>query len=226
MLRKIINWAENSVAIQAALLVGSRGQDHNVDELSDYDISLFTDSPSEFIESDDWLTQFGDVWVVVHEVINWGSLVVSTRLVLFDEGIKVDFAFYPTRVLQQYREQYKVLVNKSGELPPQETCQEPTKEQYRKVVEEFWFEVYHVAKYKKRGDLFRADFRLAGLRVPFLEQMISWSERARTPDQLPGLLDTISLFQQLAHETARKYHFSYPSQLENNILRFMERLIV
>ncbi|MBT4917457.1 hypothetical protein HON58_03395, partial [Candidatus Peregrinibacteria bacterium] len=108
--------------------------------------------------------------------------------------IKVDFAFYPVKALEDlsvslsddYNAGYKVLVDKDSltEKMPQASLKafresKPSEEEFHRVVNEFWFEAYHIAKYLKRDDLWSAKFRDWGQKDEFLLTMIRWNEMAK-----------------------------------------------
>lgn len=164
------------------------------DELSDYDIAIFTNNNFPFTSNEHWLSEIGTPWVCVHEKINWKEDVIPTRLVILEPGIKIDFAFYPTKVLEEltcnslpdeFASGYQVLIDKDKltskmDAPSNDCYQEssPTQKEFVRIIEEFWFEVYHVAKYLARGDLWSAKFRDASIKQEFLLQMIRWHVQA------------------------------------------------
>ncbi|HIH46745.1 TPA: NUDIX domain-containing protein [Candidatus Woesearchaeota archaeon] len=195
MEQKIIDWVQTNPKIKALLLVGSRAQQNMVDELSDYDVSVFTDSISSIINEDQWLNQFGKVWICVHEHKEWEGQSFPTRLVIFEGGIKVDFSFWPTDLLKRWNQGapmpddlmagFNILVDKeklTQNLPkhPKPLTSKPTQQMFDTVIQEFWFEAYHVSKYLKRNDLWSALFRMGLLRDHFLLKMIEWNEQARS----------------------------------------------
>lgn len=196
VLSKICTWAEDEEAIQVAILIGSRAIDGKYDELSDYDISLFTTKETSYLKDDKWLSLINTHWICVHEKLAWKDQEIPTRLVIFEGGAKVDFAFYPIEALielsnakslpSDYDAGYKVLLDKGGLteaiakpsfqafLPPK-----PSQEEFERVVQEFWFEAYHVAKYLKREDLWRVKFREWEMKDPFLITMLRWHSGAK-----------------------------------------------
>lgn len=191
----IISWGSNQAEIRALILTGSRVIEGQSDDLSDYDIAVFLGDDSRFTSRDDWLSEIGIPWVCVHEKIDWKGRDIPTRLVIFDPGVKIDFAFYPIKVLEElahnslpneFAAGYRILVDKDEiatkmNAPSSDCYQEgpPTEEEFLRVVEEFWFEVYHVAKYLARGDLWSAKFRDAGIKQEFLLRMIRWHTQAK-----------------------------------------------
>ena len=194
MQQQFIDWAHNHPSIKALILVGSRAQQKEVDELSDYDVCVFADSIPSFIGDDQWLDQFGKVWICVHEHKEWEDQSFPTRLVIFDGGVKVDFSFWPTDLLKRWNQGapmpddlmagFNILVDKeklTQNLPkhPKPLTSKPTQQMFDTVIQEFWFEAYHVAKYLKRNDLWSVQFRMGLLRDHFLLKMIEWNEQAR-----------------------------------------------
>lgn len=196
ILSKICSWAQGESAIRAAILIGSRAIERGGDELSDYDISLFTNPQELDIQDDSWLSFIGKHWVCVHEKLPWKDKIIPTRLVIFEGGVKVDFAFYPLETLVElsqsnilpddYDAGYQVLLDKDSltkEIPQPSLkafqCKKPSRIEFERVILEFWFEAYHVAKYLKRGDLWIAKFRDWGMKDPFLLTMICWNRAAK-----------------------------------------------
>lgn len=188
-------WGSSSETIRCMLLTGSRAIPGKSDKLSDYDVAIFTTDPSLFTTTETWLTQIGNPWVCVHEKLALASEVIPTRLVIFDPGVKVDFALYPqqmTKVLtgesipDQFASGCIVLLDKdkivTSPLRSSLECYQQTaltRDEFNRIVEEFWFEIYHVAKYLARGDLWSVKFRDAGIKHEFLLQMIRWHIQAK-----------------------------------------------
>ncbi|MDE3046301.1 MAG: aminoglycoside 6-adenylyltransferase, partial [Verrucomicrobiota bacterium] len=65
----------------------------------------------------------------------------------------------------------------------------PSEQEFQRVINEFWFEVHHVAKYLKREDLWSVKFRSGSIYDNFLLKMIEWNEQAKRnwESQLPPL---------------------------------------
>jgi aminoglycoside 6-adenylyltransferase len=195
MIEALIDWGNSHSEIRALLLTGSRAIDGRSDAFSDYDLAVFLKDDTEFLSSNDWLEELGSPWVCVHETIEWKGTVLPTRLVIFDPGEKVDFAFYPTWVLEDFAQKplpdafaagYHILVDKDTHAakmdePSNDCYQEspPTEKEFLRIIEEFWFELWHVAKYLARADLWSADFRMTGIKQEFLLPMIRWHTQAK-----------------------------------------------
>lgn len=195
MLDNIIAWAQKENAVRALILAGSRARNEPVDFLADYDISVFVTDIKKYTENNSWLTALGNPWVVVPDKQCFNNTEYPTRLVIFDGGIKVDFAFYPVDLLkdldthnklyQRFARGHKVLLDKDSlatnlQVTPLQRAvpQAPSQQEFDVVVQEFFFEVYHVAKYLYRNDLWHAKFRDWAAKE-FLLRMIEWHEHAR-----------------------------------------------
>jgi aminoglycoside 6-adenylyltransferase len=192
--RRSVAWGERAEGVQAMILTGSyaRGEP---DEYSDLDISIFGDGLERYADDLGWLGDVGEVWMCLHLHVGDGY---PSRLVIFEGGRKVDYTFWPmgelelmvgTRRLDElYERAYTVLLDKTGlaaRLPPPRRRHHarpaPDADEFRRAVEEFWFEAWHVAKYLARADLFHAKVR-DGATKRLLLRMIEWRERGRSGD--------------------------------------------
>lgn len=166
LLLKIINWARGEAPIRALMLIGSRARPTPTDDLADIDVCVFATSCTAYLSNDAWLRSFGDLWIAISEQYTRADIIVPTRLAIFSNGIKVDVSFLDVSVLiemardDELNDGYVVLLDKDGVaeglLPPTfhtSRRRPPTQEQFLALVDEFWFEAYHVAKYLWRGEL-------------------------------------------------------------------------
>jgi len=195
MLQKIIQWAEQEKGVKALILLGSHAGKRPVDGLSDYDISVFCDTYEPYIQSEAWLSQFGNVWVCVKEKVFYSGKDFPSRLVIFEGGVKVDFSFLTLEIMDEivrsnplpdeYNIGYKVLLDKekrtAGMLQPQFEiiATKPSEQEFLDVIKEFWFEVYHIGVYLKREDLWSVKFRSWAAHT-FLLRMIEWQAQAES----------------------------------------------
>ena len=190
-IQDIIEWAEGKAAIQTLLLSGSLAGRGPTDHLSDYDIAIFG-QPFDFIATDDWLKEISSYWVCIWDSFVVDNHTIPTRLVVFDDTCKVDFSFHPPELLSHmvksghlpegYRVGYQVLLDKAGVAVhlPEPSFQGfvlplPTRREYEKNENEFWFEVYHVAKYLYREDLWTAKWRDHATKE-WLLQILQWEQ--------------------------------------------------
>lgn len=193
MLEKLVEWGKQEDAVRALILLGSRAGQQPADVLSDYDLSVFCDADEPYTGSDSWLTQFGNVWVCVKEKVVYEGKTFPSRLVIFEGGVKVDFSFLSIDVLDEIAQNcslpddyllgYKILLDKdhrtSGMVPPQYELEaiKPSEQEFQEVVKEFWFEIYHIGVYLKRGDLWSVKFR-SWAAHSFLLRMLEWHAEA------------------------------------------------
>lgn len=192
---KVVDWAREEEPIRALILEGSLAAKEGADDLSDYDVNMFITDPQPYVQDESWLSLFGEVWVYLPEKVAHKGTVYATRLVIFEDGIKVDFILYSTDVLKEFASAgrlpenydvgYRVLLDKdrmTDKLPTPSfmgyRSGRPTSNDFTDCVNQFWFEAYHVAKYLKRNDLFLARFRDWNTKTLLL-RMIEWHERGK-----------------------------------------------
>lgn len=179
-------WAETNERVRTAVLTSSRvDADRETDFLSDYDIELYVSDIEPFHESDEWLEEFGSV------MVRWPLRPRSTfadewltRLVLFNDGVRIDFQITAQRAIvpDAYDDGYRVLVDKDGLT---QGLQEPTLtrylvkkpsvETYETLVHGFWWDATYVPKYLWRDELpFAAHVLAQPLRGEYLRTIIEW----------------------------------------------------
>jgi hypothetical protein len=192
IINKLTDWAENEPSILAMILEGSRGGGGKPDEFSDYDINVFFSGENKFILKDDWLEQFDHVLVFQKEKFNFQGTIIQSRLVLFRNIPRIDFPFWPVRLMHELivkgpPESYKngnlVLIDKEGlcqKLPASSgdgfNLVKPGKIQFLETVYKFWFEMMASVKYLQRGSLWFVNSVYDGPVRRYLLQMILWKE--------------------------------------------------
>lgn len=169
-LDRIVRWGESDVRARALLLTGSRARG-DADAHSDYDVAVFATDPPALAADDRWYATLAPVLVC----LPLGEDGDIARLVIYAGGLKVDFSLLPIAELERlasvarlpdpYDRGYRILLDKDGlaarlpSAPGPAHVAPPTPEAYVATVEEFWFEVWHVARHLARGDLWHAKFR-------------------------------------------------------------------
>jgi aminoglycoside 6-adenylyltransferase len=176
--------------IRLVMVIGSRArEDHPADEWSDLDLVFVTSQPSEYISSQDWLTDLGEYILTFLEPTPIGTLV--ERRVLFEGGFDVDFVPLPLNIFQHglppevtgvFCRGYQVVLDKDGletliasssrsklsnETPPNQT-------DYLQTVNDFLFHVVWTAKKLRRGELWTAKQCCDGYLKWLLLKMIEW----------------------------------------------------
>ncbi|NRA56598.1 MAG: aminoglycoside 6-adenylyltransferase [Phycisphaerales bacterium] len=176
MLARIVDWARGCADVDALVLTGSLARgDSTADAWSDIDVEIISPSPERFLARDRWINEFGEVAIVMRldgdEHHPW-----PTRLVLYADGVRVDFTLadaqrvtgmIESRQLDAlYARGYAVLIDKRGQcesLPPPSPGPQspslPTQVELSEVTGQFWFEATHVPKYLARGELWLASSR-------------------------------------------------------------------
>jgi aminoglycoside 6-adenylyltransferase len=186
ILNQIDRWAQNEACVRAVILTGSRADPKGrSDSLSDYDIALYVDDWGLFLESDSWLTRFGSIlirWPLVPRPtfdINW-----LTRLVLFEDGVRIDFQITEARQIgpNDYDNGYRVLLDKDGITgslkAPTFTMfniNKPSRDEFEDMINEFWWDATYVPKHLRRNDLPFAKYMLGDvLRFTHLHRLLEW----------------------------------------------------
>lgn len=182
VLSRLVAWASEDANVRRLVLVGSRARGEAPDELADIDVQVYASSSERYTLDDAWLSGIGRTWLCIRDEYADGGILVPTRLVIFDRGVKVDFAFYPADVLSDGIRAgfaHRILLDKEGapgmprpeSLPPARR-REPTEAEFSRAVDEFWFEAYHVAKYLSRNELWQVksrDWATKQLLLKFIE---------------------------------------------------------
>ncbi len=186
-------WASQHSLIRALLLTSSRASPHApLDRLSDYDVVVIVTDLQPFVRDEDWLRWYGAPLVMFHDnYVRDGSKGV-VRLVLYDDGSKIDYTVSPTDYLARMRgapqldEQldigYQVLVDKDrltdGLPSPPHTAHlphTPTESEFLALVNEFWWETTYVAKNLWRDELFPAKYSFdAVIKFGLLRRLLEW----------------------------------------------------
>ena len=114
-LQKIISWAEKNDSVRMLIQTGSHVRtDNTSDELSDLDIEMFVDDVSKFANSNLWTKEIDKVWVCLPLVNSVGD---PTRLVIFKDGVKVDFTLNNLNEIEKIKKEgYNDYFNKGANV--------------------------------------------------------------------------------------------------------------
>jgi predicted nucleotidyltransferase len=93
LLDKVIVLANADEDIRAVILEGSLATHFQMDELSDYDINIYTRNAKKYLIDDRWLSQVGEVLLYKKEQFQFYKDIVPMRLVLFRNRERIDFSF-------------------------------------------------------------------------------------------------------------------------------------
>ena len=204
IIAKLITFGEANEGIRALILEGSHAAERFIDDLSDFDVNIFTNGAEPFLQNSGWLSQFGEVLIYQKEEMNFYGQAFPSRLVVFRDGSRIDFTFWPVSALteladgsknyESYRNGFRVLVDKDGltaNLPEPDglgfQVRPPDRDLFLQTVYDFWFEAYCVARALARGDLWYAKQIEASYIKDHLYQMALWEHQSRNgwaPDPL------------------------------------------
>ena len=207
LLDKVIVLANANEDIRAVILEGSLSTQFQADELSDYDINIYTCNAEKYLIDDRWLSQIGEVLLYKKEQFQFYQDIVPMRLVLFRNRERIDFSFWSLTILteivqgnktyESYKNGYQVLVDKdhrAAQLPsPNGTgfsLAPPSRERFLQTIYDFWFEAYCVARYLSRSDLWYAKLIENRYIKDHLFRMVLWSHQAANEWKPDPLLHT------------------------------------
>lgn len=233
---RLVQWAKHQPLVRALILESSRASDRaSVDLLSDYDVLLVVSRTRPFSQDESWLHDFGQILVLFRDQGRTHGLATYNRLVLYEDGTKIDFILWPValwpRVLIASRlpdlldHGYQVLVDKdhlTDELTPPAyrayIPRKPTAHEYQALLEEFWWETIYVAKNLWRDELVQAKYNLdCVMKLNLLRRLLEWRiELDHNWSWKPGVLGR-GLKQQLDRRTWDEFASTFvgPSLEEN-----------
>jgi creatinine amidohydrolase len=187
-----IAWSQAQPDIRAALVVGSRARiNHPADEWSDLDLVLFTTTPAIYAIPATGLREIGEIWASVLSRTGRGD---PEWRVMLAGGLKADFVFTLAvgATLSQmmeaspyagvYERGVRVLFDKSPvqarvdfqRRPPTH----PTQVELEATVKRVWLSAGRMARFVRRGDLWRAAFECNGELKEYLLTLLEWHARA------------------------------------------------
>jgi aminoglycoside 6-adenylyltransferase len=217
---RLTAWAEEHPLIRALVLESSRTNPRpTLDIFSDYDVLMVVADIDRFIEDESWMGDFGRPMVRFRDKGLLYGYEEYARLVLYDDGTKIDYTLWPVALLERVVQEpkltelldtgYRVLVDKDDLAyrlpPPTYTAHipaKPTEREFDLLVEEFWWETIYVAKNLRRDQLLPAKYSLdVVMKLQLLVKLLEWRVEIDHDWSLkPGLLGK-GLKALLDHET-------------------------
>lgn len=192
LLEAIVAWARSDPNVLALVMTGSRARaGASPDGFADFDLEIIAEDVQALVRDDRWWRAFGEVWVYWFDE----DPEEPTRLIVYENGQKVDFSLYGRERIHKQRENldelyergYRVLVDKerlTAELPkptgafPVRSL--PTQDEFTAVVYEFWFEAFHIPRYLMRDELWVVKFRDWTMKEMLLK-VLEWHAIASKP---------------------------------------------
>lgn len=187
VLTQFDNWARGNDLVRAAILTSSHADPEcETDFLSDYDIELYVADLEPFRKDDEWLNAFGPImarWPLrPRSTSGWEGWI--TRLVLFKDGVRIDFQISDRTVIDPdaYDDGYRVLIDKDNLTAhlneptfSKFAIRKPSREEYDTLVQEFWWNAAYVPKHLWRDELPCAASMLGqAVRDKYLRTVIEW----------------------------------------------------
>jgi aminoglycoside 6-adenylyltransferase len=186
VLAQFEDWAQANDLIRAAVLTSSRVKPNTTtDFLSDYDIELYVTELQSFQQNDDWLNTFGPIMVRwPYKPRSTGNEGGITRLVLFKDGVRIDFQITDKLEIEPdaYQDVYQVLIDKDNltgclnkPTDQEYIVKAPTQEEFETLVSEFWWAAIYVPKYLWRDEVPFAKYMLDNImRYEYLQSIVEW----------------------------------------------------
>lgn len=170
LIQNILTWAQQTENIRALVVIGSRARVTDpADEWSDLDLLVITTNMAAYIESANWLHEFGTTLLSFTEPTFDGSY---ERRALFDGFLDVDFALSEPEQFKEslkfgavrdiFHRGYNILLDKDEwttiitNLDPAPSPQASSPTQISNEIHDYWFHVVWTAKKLKRGELWSA----------------------------------------------------------------------
>jgi aminoglycoside 6-adenylyltransferase len=192
-LRSIINWSENNEDVRAVLLTSSLVNPlAPVDEFSDLDIELIFENNTQYISDKNWMHHFGNPIAMIEEDETSFDGRHAMKMILYDDHVKVDFKlFSKDKFLKEVRLKelpedwdvgYKVLIDKEEITKEMQEpsfqvsiIKKPSEEEFKRILNDFWWDTTYVAKCLARDEIFYAKFMSeTNIRTEYLIPLIEW----------------------------------------------------
>jgi aminoglycoside 6-adenylyltransferase len=187
MMKLVLDFAKSDKRVR---IVGMEGSRANVnipkDEFQDFDITYFVNDISEFTESDEWLSYFGNIIMMQKpedmelfpaELEGYGYLM------LFDDYNKMDLKLLEKGHVSYYLKQDRlrtILLDKYGDIKQEVVAtdeeywiRKPSARRYDDCCNEFWHATLYIVKGLCRKEILFAIDILHLMRKELL-RMISW----------------------------------------------------
>lgn len=192
-LKSIIEWSERNDGVRALLLTSSLVNPlAPVDEFSDLDIEFIFENNTNYIVDKSWTRNFGNPIAMIEEDESCFDGIHAMKMVLYEDGVKVDFKLYSKsnfigetkqkKLPEDWDIGYKVLVDKDTitktMLKPTHQVsiiKKPTDKEFQHIINDFWWDAVYVAKCLVRDEIFYAKFMSeTNIRTEYLIPLIEW----------------------------------------------------
>ncbi|MCK5388167.1 MAG: aminoglycoside 6-adenylyltransferase [Candidatus Izimaplasma sp.] len=184
VLDEILQFAKNDENIRAVVLQGSLANPINrIDKLSDLDPLFYVKDISKLAFHDEWLDQFGVIITRLYdEFINDNNTKSYIKMVIYEDGLKVDFGIAPLELTNEIDKLmfYKVIIDKDSLIKPNSVTTEekfyplkPTALEYQTLINNFFWDVNYISKSLYREEMYFAKFMFENLNK-MIRKLLSW----------------------------------------------------
>lgn len=163
VIEKIIKFVEKRNDLLYVIQNGSRvNPSVSPDEYADYDIIVGCSNPKKYIDSNEWIDEFGDLLIIQKNECQENDVSWPIFLMQFKDGLRIDLQYYPGDGIKKYFEDSlsKIILDKNGifkiQFEPSEksyTVKKPNEEKYNREVNNFWWCLINVGKGLARKEL-------------------------------------------------------------------------
>ncbi len=184
VLHQLLTFAENNDMVRAVLLNGSRVNPNvEYDLFSDYDVIFAVTDPEHFLNNQEWMKYYGELIIMQQNTLHSNGEECYIFLMIFTDGIRIDLSFRKIEQINSYLDDSltKKLMDKDniiGDLkPPSEITyytKKPTKKEFEKTINNFWWVSTYVAKGIWRNELPYTKYMLDVMLREELKKILNW----------------------------------------------------
>jgi len=184
VLHQLLTFAGNNDMVRAVLLNGSRVNPNVENDIfSDYDVIFAVTDPKYFLNNQEWIKFFGDLIIMQQNNLHSNGEEWYIFLMLFSDGIRIDLSFRKVDNIKDYLDDSltRKLMDKDNRIrdlvPPSDISyytKKPTKAEFDKTINEFWWVSTNVAKGLWREELPYAKFMFDVVVRDCLIKMLDW----------------------------------------------------
>jgi aminoglycoside 6-adenylyltransferase len=197
LIQAVVAWAGDRPDVHAVVLVGSRAREIvPADEWSDVDLALVVDDPDRYLDDPDWAEAFGRPLLTFVEPTPFPG--AFERRVLYEDGLDVDFSFFPPDWVRAavtdpatavvVNRGHRLFLDRMGarELLDQaagvEDAGPSSAGQLAALGADFWYHALWAARKLQRGEVWIAKQACDCYLKSLLVRLLAWHTRARDPE--------------------------------------------
>lgn len=184
VINQLLDFAKSDERVRAVILNGSRvNPNAPKDIFNDYDVVFAVTDPEYFLNNRSWIEKFGDLIVMQQNDCCDDGVSSYIFLMIFSDGIRIDLSFFPIEnIAMQYEDSLKVLLLDKDNVvedfgPPNDSfylTKKPSKVEFDKITNEFWWCSTNIAKGLWRDELPYAKYMFDAIVRECILDMVSW----------------------------------------------------